>query len=277
MIQIEKKLQELETKARGLITEIVPLIGKLPKAALSELTEFLDDALKTAKTNLDASKKETEKVVRRHSWVGRMFAFILIAILFGCVPKGYVKPTENQKEMHQQTIGAAQVAAEKSTDPDGKQAALDAKLTAETTQKTLVGEPEVKKPYSHPEVVRIVEIVKKEYDESKAPWYKRWAGTLLGGLGTLATLLGVVGYFYPPAGVVAGVLKPVAAMLTSTKQTADAHPDDVIHIDTLQTKITALTKLPGIGPVLNDLLAKAHVDMAVHSPEASDLPPTPTA
>jgi hypothetical protein len=271
MIQIEKKLEELETKARELITEIVPLMRKVPKTALGDVKEFINDALQIAKTNLDISKKETERMVRRHSWVSRMFVFLFIAVLFGGC--GYVKPTENQRQAHQQTIGAGDFVEKNASDPLVKQAGSDVKATATILQDTLIGKPAVIKDYSHDEAVKIVTVVKKEYDEAQAPWYKRWAGTLIGGLSVLATGLGIVGFFYPPAGLIANILKPIAGALTSMKQQADAHPNDVLPLDTLQTGITALTKDPKIGPILNDLLAKAHLDQIVHSPEAPDLPP----
>lgn len=276
MITIEKRIAELEAKGRSLITEIVPLIGQIPKAALSEVTEFLADALETAKLRLDITKKETERTVRGPSWASRLFMTLLILFLPALSGCGYVKPTENQRQANQQVIGAGAMIEAKAIDPEIKTAGSDVKNTAQALQDVLIGKPETVKPYSHEESVRVVTIVKKEYDESKAPWYKRWAGTLLAGLGGLSTLLGVVGYFYPPAGVAARILKPVAAMLTDVKVTADAETNDSIHIDTFQQKLTALTKIPGVGPLLNDLLAKAHLTAAVHAPEGPD-PATPTA
>lgn len=205
---------------------------------------------------------------------------VFVLCLYGC---GYVKPTENQRELHQQTIGAAEVAAEKSTDPAGKQAAQDAADTAKLTQKVLIGEPEVKKPYSHQETVKVITIVQKEYDESKAPWYKRWAGTLMTGLTILVGIAGFAGRFFPAAAPIAAaiqvanetVLKPVAAMLTDVKISADAHPSDALPLDVITSKISALTQIPGVGPLLLGLLEKAHMTAAVHAPEGAD--PAPTA
>jgi hypothetical protein len=284
MIQIEKQLVDLETKARSLITEIVPLIGKIPKAALSELTEFLDDALKAAKINLDIAKTQTQRR-SRPPWVSRMFmTFLVLTLLpfFGCVPAGYVKPTENQKQLNAQNEDAGKMIAAKAVDPDTVQAGKDVTDNSVVLRKTLIGAPETPpKPYSPQTSAEIRTITVKEYDESKAPWYKRWAGTLISGLGVLLVAATGLARYFPATAAIANIIHPIAVGLVGMKQDADANTSqaapDTLHIDQIQQKITGWTKLPFIGPILEKALAKAHLEALVHSPEGPDPAPAATA
>lgn len=283
MIQIEKKLQDLEARARGLITEIVPIIGKIPKAALFELTEFLDDALQTAKINLNITKTETERRARP-SWVSRTFMVLLIFVLpslSSCVPAGYVKPTETHRQLNDQNEQIGQLVATQSDNPTLAQAGLDAKDNSIALRKTLIGDPQTKTTAYSPDVS--AKLRQQAVDEFKAsmPWYQKWAGYLVSGLGTLAVIAGFAARFFPATAPIANIVAPIATALVSMKQDADAHPQDVLSLDSITSKITALTKLPTVGPILQKLLEKAHVSALVHSPEASDPPPsapaTPTA
>lgn len=204
----------------------------------------------------------------------KILALLVAAVCFfisGCF--GYVKPTESQKELNDQVIGAGDLISKTSVQAAVKQAGDDIVKAATTLQKTLIGEASVKKDYSHEEITKVVEKVVKEYDESQAPWYKRWAGTLLSALSTVAVVLGVAGYFYPPAGVVAGILKPVATTLTNMKQAADAHPSDSLTVESITAHINDLAKDPKIGAPLTTLLKDAHLDRLTSAPEASDPPP----
>jgi len=54
----QREIEETEARTRSLLAEIIPLIGKLPDAALADVNSFLDNALDVAKKNI----QETQKV-----------------------------------------------------------------------------------------------------------------------------------------------------------------------------------------------------------------------
>lgn len=269
---INQKLEELERQGRTLITEIVPVIGKLSREAAAEVVEFIDQKLEVAKISLDLTRKETERMVRHplKSIGSAIFMLLLVASLSGCELMGYYKPTEPQKQLNAQNKDAGRQIVERAVQPEIKEIGADVQANSKVLEDTLIGEPAVKKPYTHQASTEIRTVVVKEYDESKAPWYKRWAGTLISGIGTLALLAIGVARYHPATAAIANIIHPIAQSLVGMKQDSDIQPNDSIHIDKIQEKLTALTKLPVIGNVLEGALKKAHLEALVHSPEGAD-------
>ena len=269
---INQKLEELERQGRTLITEIVPVIGKLSREAAAEVVEFIDEKLEIAKISLDLTRKETERMVRHplKSIGSAIFMLLLVASLSGCELMGYYKPTEPQKQLNAQNKDAGRQIVERAVQPEIKEIGADVQANSKVLEDTLIGEPAVKKPYTHQASTEIRTVVVKEYDESKAPWYKRWAGTLISGIGTLALLAIGVARYHPATAAIANIIHPIAQSLVGMKQDSDIQPNDSIHIDKIQEKLTALTKLPVIGNVLEGALKKAHLEALVHSPEGAD-------
>ena len=269
---INQKLEELERQGRTLITEIVPVIGKLSREAAAEVVEFIDQKLEIAKISLDLTRKETERMVRHplKSIGSAIFMLLLVASLSGCELMGYYKPTEPQKQLNAQNKDAGRQIVERAVQPEIKEIGADVQANSKVLEDTLIGEPAVKKPYTHQASTEIRTVVVKEYDESKAPWYKRWAGTLISGIGTLALLAIGVARYHPATAAIANIIHPIAQSLVGMKQDSDIQPNDSIHIDKIQEKLTALTKLPVIGNVLEGALKKAHLEALVHSPEGAD-------
>lgn len=60
----EKKLRDLEKKARNLISEIVPIVKMVPLNTFSGLNEFLDNALEDARASLNVTRQETERRIK---------------------------------------------------------------------------------------------------------------------------------------------------------------------------------------------------------------------
>ena len=200
---------------------------------------------------------------------------LAIMLIGGCF--GYVKPTEKQKELNAQNEDAGKQIVEKSIQPEVKEIGADVQANSKVLRDTLIGDPKTKQPYSHQASVEIRTVVVKEYDESKAPWYKRWAGTLISGIGTLALLAVGVARYHPATAAIANLIHPIAQSLVGMKQDSDIQPNDSIHIDKIQEKLTALTKLPVIGNILEGALKKAHLEALVHSPEGADPAPVSAA
>lgn len=269
---IDFKLEELERRGRMLITEIVPAIGRLSPEGVVEVTEFINRKLETAQISLSMTRKETERMVRHPlKLIGSaIFMLLFVASLSGCELMGYYKPTEPQKQLNAQNKDAGRQIVERAVQPEIKEIGADVQANSKVLEDTLIGEPAVKKPYTHQASAEIRTVVVKEYDESKAPWYKRWAGTLISGIGTLALLAIGVARYHPATAAIANIIHPIAQSLVGMKQDSDIQPNDSIHIDKIQEKLTALTKLPVIGSVLEGALKKAHLEALVHSPEGAD-------
>jgi hypothetical protein len=195
---------------------------------------------------------------------------VLVLLGGGCG----VYPTENQKQLNSQNIDAGKQIQAKAIDPEIKQAGLDVQKNSETLETTLIGKPEKPAlPYTPQNSAQIRTVVVKEYDEAQAPWYKRWAGTLLTILG-VAGMAGIgVARFFPAASAVISVATPILRAVAGMKQQADAQPDDKLHVDEMQTTITGLTQLPKIGPLIADKLKDLHLEQMIHSPEAPDIQP----
>lgn len=198
----------------------------------------------------------------------RGFALTLLFLLGGCF--GYVKPTENQRQLNAQNEDAGKQIAEKAVQPEIKQAGQDVAANSKVLKDTLIGEPEVKKAYSPEASAQIRTITIKEYDESKAPWYKRWAGTLLTGLGTLLTVGAFAARFFPATAPIMAVAQPIVGALMAIKQKADAHETDSLPLDDIQSEISKLANDPKVGLLVSSLLAKLHLSQAIHAPEAPD-------
>jgi hypothetical protein len=61
MAETKFKIDAAEVRARELIADIVPMLGKLPDDAVKDVFAHLDAALAVAK---DSLKKETEKRIK---------------------------------------------------------------------------------------------------------------------------------------------------------------------------------------------------------------------
>lgn len=53
-----REIEESEIKARGLMADIIPLLGKLKDEALDEVSVYLENALKSARKSLETAKTE---------------------------------------------------------------------------------------------------------------------------------------------------------------------------------------------------------------------------
>ena len=64
ILPVGERLMGLETRARSLIGEIVPLMKDIPKADLSDIHVFLKGAIQDAKISLASTRAETERRMR---------------------------------------------------------------------------------------------------------------------------------------------------------------------------------------------------------------------
>lgn len=102
----------------------------------------------------------------------------------------------------------------------------------------------------------------------------------LAGYAAMALLAGlkVAGKFFPGVGTfvssAAGkALESVAGAIVDLKHKADTAPDDKIHLEDIQTKMTELRE----NPAIDALLKRAHVDALVDSSITRTSPQTPEA
>lgn len=192
---------------------------------------------------------------------------VLALGLGGCGLFGYYKPTESDKQLNAQNKGAGQVVIEKSEDPTVKQAGQDVVANSSTLEKGLIGAPAQPIPYSPKASDDLRKTNVKEYE---APWYsKAWVWLT----GALPVVLGValwLGRLYPPAAPFATVL----GALVNLKQKADSAGDDKLHLHDVQLEVSKLAADEKIGPLVQRLLKDAHLDAAIHAPEAPALPVT---
>lgn len=108
-------------------------------------------------------------------------AGVFTLLLSGCL--GYVKPTEPDRQLNHQNIGAGAAIEAAAVDPSIKQAGADVKANSLTLEKSLMLKPETPLPYS----TKVSAEKRKESEESHSGTF--W--TIVGG--AALTLLGWLG------------------------------------------------------------------------------------
>lgn len=147
-------------------------------------------------------------------------AAAILILLGGCGWFGYVKPTEGDRQVNSQTMGAGGFIEATADDPAIKQAGSDVKQNSMQLEKNLRLKPESPEPYSPQASLKWRQ---KAEEEHKIPWW--WAA--LGGVATL--ILGSTGrallmrlfpaFFGGPVG--AGLMAVVGA-ITRFRNKADS-------------------------------------------------------
>lgn len=143
---------------------------------------------------------------------------ILVFITNGCAGYAIRKaPTENEKQLNHQNVGAGKYISESAQDPAVKQAGEDVQANATTLAISPVGTPEKPEPYTPAASEKLREVVQ---EEAELPWWKKLITA-----GTIATFGGIMlrlaGRFLPsllgPAG---GALAAVVEGIEAAKSSA---------------------------------------------------------
>lgn len=197
-------------------------------------------------------------------FVRHSFLAVLAVSMFGCGPQ----ITEQHRKLNDLNFDAgAQIATH--SDPVVAQVGRDVKANSEVLSSTLLGWPVDRVKYDAVLSAKVREEALKEY-ENNQPWYKKFFGYFVSGLGVLGTLGMLAARFFPATAPIVAIAEPIIATLMSIKQKADAHPSDSLHIDDIQREISGLASDPKAGPIVTSLLKKLHVEQLIHSPEAAD-------
>jgi hypothetical protein len=183
-------------------------------------------------------------------------AALLWLTLLGCL--GYVKPTEPDRQLNHQNIGAGALVESSATDPVVKQAGSDIRQNSTTLEKSLDLKPEKPLAYSP----KTSGEKRRESEEShETPWWKLILG---GALTTLAGWLGRGGFLRLLAVVAptaaAGPLGTVASVLIEgiarIRLKAQASPTKTISDEDVTALLGELQATAGVQGLVDKLRAK---------------------
>lgn len=195
-----------------------------------------------------------------------LWALLVFFVGGGCAPY----PSETHKKLNDLNYDAGK---QLSTYPDPvvAQTGADVRDNSDVLARTFIGWPVDRQKYDAALSKKVREDALKEF-EAAQPWYKKAAGYLISGLTVLAIGGTLAARFFPATAPIMAIATPILSAITEMKQKADANPSDSIHINDMQPIISKLTLLPKIGPKIGEVLKDLHLDQAIHSPEAADLP-----
>lgn len=179
----------------------------------------------------------------------RFLAIIALAILLPACA------TDSDALLNDQNIEAGDYIEKNAVQPNIKQAGKDVKLNAQTLAKNAVGDakPELKKPYSPENSKAFRDDSDKSHTSKIWPWIS--AGLAL----LLPVVLGIA-RAHPWGAVVANLAEPYIKTLITVHNSAEDHPEDMIHRDTISDHINDLLSDPKTGLVVAKLITKVGLE-----------------
>lgn len=245
--ETERIVEEKRIRASQHIVDILPLIDRIPDSAIGEVLEYIDAALKTAKKSIP------EKGTERKAAANALVLFGIFILLGGCRT-----PTEGDKRLNNQNIGAGEFVEKTATEPEVKQAGKDVKENSLTLEKSLDLKPA--KPESYSPALSKEARKQSEEEHAVSPFM-----AFLGGLASVAVgwLLrgGAVRLFSTVAPTaMAGPLGTVATALVEgiarIRQKAQADPDKKVSEEDILSILEVLQSAKGVQPLVDKLRSK---------------------
>lgn len=243
----DRIVDEKRVKASNHIVEILPLLDRIPDSAVGEVLEYIESALKTARKSVPEKGTGTKAVANA------LVLFGIFALLGGCRT-----PTEGDKRLNNQNIGAGEFVERVATEPEVKQAGKDVKENSLTLEKSLDLKPA--KPESYSPALSKEARKQSEEEHAVSPFM-----AFLGGLASVAVgwLLrgGAVRLFSTVAPTaMAGPLGTVATALIEgiarIRQKAQEAPDKKIAEEDILSILEILQTSKGVQPLVDKLRSK---------------------
>jgi hypothetical protein len=187
---------------------------------------------------------------------------ILALGLGGCGYFGYVKPTEGDRQVNHQNMGAGAFIEATAEEPEIKQAGADVRENALALEANLIGKPEQPTPYS-PQAS--ADTRKKSTEEHSTPWWQVLLGglaTFIAGGGAFRILARVAPVFF--GGPIGGALTAVVEGIARARETIRSRPEGQRHLseEDLLAALRQAQENPKIREVVKDLAHKVEAKLA---------------